>query len=419
MKKKVSFIFIVALALFLCLPVRGQDSSKWKAIGPYGGSIIALAVNPQNQNECFAIGNTSRGYIYWSKNRGGTWRSLYNFPSRVYDIGVDPIDPNHLFVLSIDSLFTSIDKGKSWSKKPFGYNVDTQNGKIILNTTDPDKLTVIGKDNTDSKKLYILNSMDGAESWTRQVIFTAPTSIRGTNIVISPSSPNVIYAMAYFAERSSIYYKSRLFKSTDGGKTWGMLPEEVGRAVNTMAIDPFVPEKIYVGTNWEVLRSSDGGQTWQDSEDYVYSRSLAIDPANPDILYSGYENCCYKSEDGGVHWEKYHCGELGSCRDLLTLTSNVLYASDIGIFASQDGGKNWEDSHTGISKVCIKTVSVTDSFPIKIFALPNDGEILYVSEDLGISWDCSEGLESCGRLNWIEARPDDPEMVFITTIGGG
>ena len=417
MKKNV--FLITMQILFLCLPAYPLENSKWKSIGPYGGSIEGLAVNPLNPNECFAIGNTSWGYIYWSKNGGKSWLYLYGFYDRVYDISVDPVTPEIIYVMGYYNLHKSVDKGKTWQKKPFGYGVVTKNSQVALNPMSPNKIYVVGKDKADFQKACILRSSDAAESWTRQVIHTAPSTIIGNDIAISPSNPDVLYASIYYIDSSSYSYKSRIFKSSNGGHTWTKLPGEISNAVNAIAIDPFNPDKIYLGTNWQVTRSSDGGQTWEESDDYVYSKSLAIDRNDPDILYSGYDNCCYRSEDGGIHWEKYRCNDLGSCKDLLLLGGKLLYASDVGIYASSDGAENWENSHDGISKVCIKAVSITKTFPTKIYALPVDGEKLYVSEDFGITWSCSEGLASCGILTWIESHPHNPEKAFIATSGGG
>ncbi len=416
---KKTLIVIGIFGLFLCIPAQSHETSKWKSIGPYGGSIEALAVNPQDANECFAVGNTSGGYIYWSKNGGNSWQGLYDFPDSVYDLAVDSTNPDILFALGSDHLYKSIDKGKSWSEKSFNHDVVTKNSKIALNLLNPNKIFIIGKDKANSKQVCILKSTDSAESWKRQVIGTVPMTIKGYNIAISPSNPNVLYSSAYYTESSGITYKSQLFKSTDGGQTWTNLSGEISNAVNAIAIDPFNPSKVYLGTNWEVIRSSDGGQTWEDSADYVYSKSLAVDRSNPDILYSGYNSCCYRSDDGGVHWKKYLCETIGSCNDLLPLPESLLYASDVGVYRSSNGGENWEGSHDGISKVCIKTVSITKTFPIKIYALPYDGEKLYVSEDFGITWNCPKGLDSCGSVAWIEAHPEDSEKAFISAAGGG
>jgi photosystem II stability/assembly factor-like uncharacterized protein len=415
--KKTQFVFAI-LALFLCIQAQSQENSKWKSIGPFGGSIDALSVNPQNLNECFAIGNSSGSYIYRSTNGGRTWANLYEFSRPIYDMVVDPIDPDVLYVLSNEYLYKSIDNGKTWDVYPFDNDVVTRNGRLAINSRHPNTLYAIGKDANDYKKACILKSLDGAETWTSHSFFTAPDSLRDYSLAISRSNPNVLYSTLGFWENYT-YESGCVFKSNDGGQSWEKSSETINHKINVIAVDPLKPNTVYIGTDFTVFRSTDGGQSWHQSEDYVYSTALLVDPTNTNIIYAGHDNCSYKSEDGGIHWTRYQCGNLGSCRDLLSLRDNILFASDIGIFRSSNRGENWEFSHKGISKICIKTVSTTDVFPTTMYALPYNGEKLYKSVDFGITWNCSEGLDNCGRISWVEAHPDDSEQAFITTLGGG
>jgi photosystem II stability/assembly factor-like uncharacterized protein len=418
MKKIHLLTVFVLLTIFLCVQAYSQENTKWKSIGPNGGSIQALAVNPQNLKECFAIGNSSGGYIFRSTNGGKDWTNLHEFPEDIYDIAVDPINPDILYLLSDGYLLKSTDKGKTWTDMPFSQSAVTRNSQLAINPRHPSALFVIGKDPSYYKKACFLQSSNGAKTWTSHTFFTAPSTIESYSLAISPSSPNVLYATIGWRD----HYGSVVgcvFKSSDSGQSWHESSDTLHHKINTITVDPLDPNKVYVGTNFTVFRSTDGGQDWHQSDGIVYSSALLIDPINTNILYAGHDNCSYKSEDGGIHWSRYRCENLGSCTDLLPLGNKILFASNNGIFASSNGGEDWEDSHEGISRICLKTVSVTDTTPITIFALPYNGEKLYISDDFGITWKFGKGLESCGSLSWVEAFPDNPEHIFISALGGG
>src|SRR5689334_5920175 len=56
-----------------------------------------------------------------------------------------------------------------------------------------------------------------------------------------------------------------------------------------IAIDPSDPRWVYVGNDYQLLRSSDGGDTWTDVEPFVAGktggRSLVVAPSDGKVLY--------------------------------------------------------------------------------------------------------------------------------------
>src|SRR5439155_19340220 len=107
---------------------------------------------------------------------------------------------------------------------------------------------------------------------------------------IDPQNPRTIYAIV----------NGRVFKSIDGGESWvdTGFPTNVAtlainpRGVTTLAIDPQNSEVVYAGTfvcsgicGGRVFKSTDGGRTWI-TPDFSFTErvcsqsisSLAIDP---------------------------------------------------------------------------------------------------------------------------------------------
>ena len=107
--------------------MRSEDSGKtWARIGPrrgfaYEASVRCIAMHPKQHNILFA--GTERG-LYRSEDAGANWQyvdSALN-PHYVWAIGIDPVNPNNIFVgtgtPTPAMLFRSKDGGRHWEKRP-------------------------------------------------------------------------------------------------------------------------------------------------------------------------------------------------------------------------------------------------------------------------------------------------------------
>ncbi len=126
-------------------------------------------------------------------------------------------------------------------------------------------------------------------------------------IAIHPRDPRVIYAGTQHGP----------YKSPDGGDTWKSLGfPDTDMAVWSLAFDPRNPDVLYAGTApAAVYRSADGGGTWRRLDALKAPgrvkmsfpcrvTRLAIDPTYPDEIYAALEvDGVLRSPDGGATWE--------------------------------------------------------------------------------------------------------------------
>ena len=106
---------------------------------------------------------------------------------------------------------------------------------------------------------------------------------------------NAVYALAINPLNTSTIYAATdigVLRSTDGGASWDATNNGLPSArVTAVALDPSNPSTVYVGTPG-VFKSTDGGETWAPAANGIPSSSLgvaaiAVDPAHPSILYAG------------------------------------------------------------------------------------------------------------------------------------
>ena len=107
-----------------------------------------------------------------------------------------------------------------------------------------------------------------------------------------------------------------LLQSRDEGRTWVPvpLPEALkGVDVMTLVADPSNPQTVYAGTHERgVLRSRDGGKTWDEINSGLAGRdvhALTIDPNKPKTLHAWVvDKGLYRTTDGGGKWARVDDG---------------------------------------------------------------------------------------------------------------
>lgn len=98
------------------------------------------------------------------------------------------------------------------------------------------------------------------------------------------------------------------FKSTDGATTWNAIDHGLpgtDSSVRQLVVDPINSSTLYANTADGLFKSTDGGNSWG----YLIGgiSALSIDPTNPSTLYASIIEipCCIlmrKSTDGGKTW---------------------------------------------------------------------------------------------------------------------
>ncbi|NKE35388.1 hypothetical protein GWG54_06090 [Natronococcus sp. JC468] len=133
-----------------------------------------------------------------------------------------------------------------------------------------------------------------------------------TAVTISPHDPDVVYAGTE---------PSRIYRSHDGGDSWEHLegltdlpsaeswffpPRPHTHHVRWLEVDPFDPDRLYVGIEaGAFVLSTDGGGSWRDRPEGSRrdNHSLAIHPDREGLVYSAAGDGFARSADGGESWD--------------------------------------------------------------------------------------------------------------------
>jgi photosystem II stability/assembly factor-like uncharacterized protein len=206
-------------------------------------------------------------------------------------------------------------------------------------------------------------------------------------------------------------------------------------AVVSIALHPTNSQILYVATNDAVLKTRDGGKTWERFPNFSARRvtTLAVDPQLPATVYAGtMGDAVYKSPDGGQHWLPHNVGlkeHVSYVNQFIfhPTQSEVLYAATtVGAFYTKDGAREWEERMAGMKEVhIVVTLAIDPKDPKILYAGTTGGA--YRSRDGAATWEkVNNGLipeeELMASLalgvNLLVVDPVNPEIVYAATTKG-
>jgi photosystem II stability/assembly factor-like uncharacterized protein len=332
-----------------------------------------------------------------------------------------------LFRLYDMRLYRSEDGGQSWELLGTGLPGRPVGDLAISPAYEEDSTLLAGLwDFGFGGGLY--RSVDGGDTWrptTRGL-----TDLEIFQIAFSPT----------FARDKTVFLTTidhGLFRSGDGGDSWisladGYAADEYDREVVHLAVSPtFADGELVIISKDHVLRSTDGGENWEDTG--APGGLLAFSPPRREptgsfasdglVLNSGH----WRSTDGGETWEPAAVGrEPGTAQNLFfsptfpdDQTAYLLLRPDsgtsLGLQRSVDAGRSWESLLGGLPA----------DFEIAWATLLPNGELHLTAAD------GSSATVAADQLDWgrlpvditqleLQALATAPEgTIFVANSGAG
>src|SRR5256886_4392400 len=278
----------------------------------------------------------------------------------------------------------------------------------------------------------VFKSIDYGRTW--QPIFDdQPTASIGA-IAVSISNPNVVYAgSGEGLHRPDLLVDDGIYKSTDGGKTWGQLNKGLpGNIVQAnIAIAPSAPKTLFAAVRTKTIaklyRSDDGGETWNGTTDDprpglgIGGGDLPVvrfDPKNSQIVYSA-SIVCWKSTDGGKTWDGWRGAPGGDDYQNVWINPNnpdiILLGSDQGAIVTVNGGKTWSSWYNQ-STAQLYHVSADNSFPYRLYSGQQESGSVGIKSrgDAGEITFRDWQPVAAEEYGYVVADPLDPDII----IGG-
>ena len=244
-------------------------------------------------------------------------------------------------------------------------NVKSDDPRII----DWSHVHGVGFDPSDHSILYIATHGDFYQS----ISSGPPVKVdRVRADYMAFNAPPIPGIPLYASGHPSTGGNTGLIKSSDGGVTWETVSNVIEPPVDfhAMAISKQNPETIigFDSGARGLFKTTDAGKTWNTLEYPEYVSSLAISPDDSGTIYAGTGNGIFKSDDDGQTWTQLDTYQGMAVFALAFDDDGRLFASvkTFGIVYSDDSGESWED---------VQNVDLT----VSSIAADSENSFLYVA----------------------------------------
>jgi len=387
-----------------------------------------------------------------------------------FAFGVDPRNPQHCFATDFGRTVKTTDGGRTWrqvytrTKPAHGWvsrGLDVTNANSIV--FDPFDLSRAFLTVTD---IGLMQSNDGGESWfsasnapgiPRQWINTPyclipDPHVRG-RMWISLSSVHDLPREKMWHHHPTSSFDGGILQTDDGGKTWHGCNIGIGEAAIThLLVDTAsVPthRTLYATAfGHGVLKSTDGGRNWSLKNAGIAGREplawriyqrhrdralflVVMRRSDGPIGDPETDGALYRSDDGAETWHRLPLP--AGTNDPTSLAVDSVNAGTLllsawgrrspqpltsdfggGIFLSTDEGQSWTARLTTDPHI----YEITHDPRNRTFYACGFNGAAYRSLDDGVTWSRILGYD----FKWgkrVDPDPRDPDMVFISTYGGG
>jgi photosystem II stability/assembly factor-like uncharacterized protein len=191
-----------------------------------------------------------------------------------------------------------------------------------------------------------------------------------------------------------------------------------GGEIVGLVLNPVTPTTLYaLAHNAGVFASYDAAAHWQPILLDATPNLVVFDAENPAVIYFGSPQRLLRTEDGGSTWESIlPPGSYGSFYPAThPITPGIVYvgsSAQPGLFRSDDYGDTWVTLTVGPTDTLVMAIAFHPDDPDKMLAATPDGNV-FLSTDGGETWDWRAKVSS--HIERLYFNPFGAHEAWATT----
>jgi photosystem II stability/assembly factor-like uncharacterized protein len=361
------------------------------------------------------------GGVYFSSDYGASWSHLLTGQD-IQALAIDPYNSDRLMAGTMDGkLFTSTNGGNSWTERAQLNGTVTQ---LYFNHHVAGEAWAITSSEADGRG-YLYHSTNLVD-WILQSVDVYQQGPFQAQMDFLPGS--------VWIASGGVYY------STNSGTTWDSINSPLYGPV-ALAIAPNDPQTIFVGTDFGVEVSENGGSTWTERIEGLAAmvpNAMAVSRIDSDTVYVQTNQGIFASQNGGYDWQYLDYGSGGfTGQQSLAIDpfdEKKLYfigtcEDEFCIDISMDGGSSWKYFTSALppayagwscSSFTILPSPHTQNRILVGASLspPGSGDvqsIFFTSSDGGATWNYVIPTQTLGYVSEMVYDAINPALVYAST----
>jgi len=391
-----------------------------------------IIVNPANPQIVIAVGNFG---VYRTTNGGTNWTQVQS--GNFYDAKFKPGNPNVVFTAG-NLLYRSLNGGANFTQ------INSTNGipsganrmNIAVTSADTNYVYVLASKSSNSGLLGVFRSTNGGSSFS-----TMSTSPDILNNSCNPGSAtggqgwyDLTCAASPLNKDEFVVGGVNIWRSLNGGSSFsnigcwtstGANPPQVHADQHELEYTP--AGTLYVANDGGVYERLGTG-VWLDHtspRNIAQIYKLGLSSLNPNLWITGHQDNGTNIHNGGTYSATY--GGDGMDCFIDRTNDNLMFASLYygGFKRSGNGGASWISIVNGLSGGA-DWVSPWKQDPVSPQTLYAGYSQLFVSTDLGLSWNQTTNSGGSGYVVEFAIAPSDNQVIYMIhgtslrkTIDGG
>jgi photosystem II stability/assembly factor-like uncharacterized protein len=264
--------------------------------------MAVIAVHPTCPNRLMTASRCSGG-LFTSQDWGRSWAHVAGHFHYVMGVHHDPSDPEHLWSVTDDALYESVDGGGSWTLTWTRYHYHG----FAVHPEDPQMLLLgsVGDGEYADDNGWVYRSEDGGQTWGDSGGGLPDNDASMHALLYWPGDPEVVLLATY--KGGGVSHQSGegigLWRSTDGGRYWSLVALDVA----DVSWLTETPTGVAAATEDGLWHSTDKGVTWVQLEG-PQGFLLSVDFVGDTGLTVEREGMTWRTTDGGESWTAIDTG---------------------------------------------------------------------------------------------------------------